>query len=1162
MASQSSAIELTNSPSKTYSDELPSEYTIPFTIRSQILPPLTGSVTGLLRFTTLPDGASVVADTNQQASAWLSLDPPENDFDLTLLTKLPFHQSKLPINWRRWSPLALLQILSKWSLGFWLEAHRARGCHAAWKKAISWMDTQSRGSTDGIELKKQILELLGNTRWSASLIGPGVARRGLETLCTYLSHEWLSGVHISDQISIMQDQLRSTTTDFDSQHLLVNLEFSNHLLKAYDDQHGYEEKKCYANLRKIEHDLGHGLLDSVGGLIHVNGNHFVVFVLNAEERFIGYGTPLVLKRACGDPGAVDNGSCGDPGSVNDGPAIIRIVDRDVPVTQQTDNHSCSVLSLNALRHHYIPESILLSSKSAVIAVERMRLMLHVLRVHCAYSDTPLSHDLSKDSEQSSRSTGSSSESGRSLSSSSRSTRSSIVSALKGVGKRIASSIMKQHQNSPRSSPKLKRLKTVSIKNFFTKVTREELLEQNHRESAQDADLRIDALEEARRREEKEQLAKCEAAMLHKRKSRKRKWEAEIAAGERDEDGIKHKKRTKTRRLRDHDTHGSNFDVAEASRPFREFKDIACDKKTSKCGRKRTKVQTATKNVNWKAPHLWLIIDEAAKSVGYPWSPKDIVDRLQHQHGKVFYRLKPQRISDWKDRTITDTLVWKDSVLKSVERRYRQGGHSTHSGILTPYPDLVKTIMHDLQELRDTSVALDITVIRGIMIALITHHAPEVFEKENNAGKRFECPEQYVRRFVKCHLDWSIRRATIRDEDILDCFIVNSDQTQCLYSAGNKLTYEKTGSKQVSVVGADEKRAVTIMVGVSMSGEVLPFQTIYQGADETKSLPRPTSPGYAEAQQLGFRFEVSRTKTYWSTFRTMCSYVENILIPYFEKHKTRLSRPLQKCIWMIDVWSVHRSLEFRTWIKTKYVWIIVIFVPGGCTPLLQACDVGIQKILKLAIKRSSHSDVVEETLEQLPRGVSAKEVHIKKNIGILRNRLVQWLINGYNAINKESIVKQAFRLCAAGDFNLSYESLTSLAAKQELLALRQTDPAFYAEITSGQNGQAPLGDGPYVEDNDRTLDGLNDDSSSRLASVTALLSTKRNVMKQVTAGEDQYSDSDDDEQVPGFEKHTDEGEVMVPAKVQRVPRGSAVVLRQSTTRMLNGSDSMMMNQMMS
>ncbi|KAI0812465.1 hypothetical protein BC629DRAFT_1274243, partial [Irpex lacteus] len=139
-----------------------------------------------------------------------------------------------------------------------------------------------------------------------------------------------------------------------------------------------------------------------------------------------------------------------------------------------------------------------------------------------------------------------------------------------------------------------------------------------------------------------------------------------------------------------------------------------------------------------------------------------------------------------------------------------------------------------------------------MIGIITHHAPEVFEKEDKNGKRFRCTEAFVRLYLNRTMGWSLRRSTragqkipanadellfqaclraaalIRDEDILDVFVVNTDQTQVVYSTDGKSTYNRIGEKQVQVEGKEEKRAFTLVVGVSMSGEALPFQAIYHG----------------------------------------------------------------------------------------------------------------------------------------------------------------------------------------------------------------------------------------------------------------------------------------------------------------------------------------------
>jgi hypothetical protein len=75
---------------------------------------------------------------------------------------------------------------------------------------------------------------------------------------------------------------------------------------------------------------------------------------------------------------------------------------------------------------------------------------------------------------------------------------------------------------------------------------------------------------------------------------------------------------------------------------------------------------------------------------------------------------------------------------------------------------------------------------------------------------------------------------------------------------------------------------------------------------------------------------------------MRSFVDNILAPYFDNKKLKLHLPpCQKVLWQINVWSVHRSNEFRNWMKEYHPWIILDFVPGGCTGVHQPCDVGIQ-----------------------------------------------------------------------------------------------------------------------------------------------------------------------------------------------------------------------------
>ncbi|KZS86486.1 hypothetical protein SISNIDRAFT_399263, partial [Sistotremastrum niveocremeum HHB9708] len=100
---------------------------------------------------------------------------------------------------------------------------------------------------------------------------------------------------------------------------------------------------------------------------------------------------------------------------------------------------------------------------------------------------------------------------------------------------------------------------------------------------------------------------------------------------------------------------------------------------------------------------------------------------------------------------------------------------------------------------------------------------------------------------------------------------------------------------------------------------------------------------------------------------------------------------------------------------------------------------IQRPLKQEIQRRAHAHVVQDVLQKLKNGTPPKRVKPNRTIGVLRNRSVEWIVRGYEAINNSKLVKKAFELCRAGEFNLSYESLTSDAMRKSLRDLKRLNP---------------------------------------------------------------------------------------------------------------------------
>lgn len=472
------------------------------------------------------------------------------------------------------------------------------------------------------------------------------------------------------------------------------------------------------------------------------------------------------------------------------------------------------------------------------------------------------------------------------------------------------------------------------------------------------------------------------------------------------------------------------EFAEATRPKRAIRAALHTKSRKPQGRKSTKLKTRAIYVNWHTPLLWGQIMKAASdpSVGWTMSTTAIKKVLMQRSPESFAKLNRSTIEGWIDRS-GPKPKWSDSSLQMAEKGHSQGGHAAGArGALAAHPDVVKSIIARLEALRNAGTPLTLVSVRGIVVATITAMAPEIFERKARDGSTFRCSDSFLRQFLHGSLHWSERRATrdghklpldwealcmkaflrlvhdVKEYNVPSELYINTDQTNMIYAQGTKLTWAPTGSKQVGVVGTEEKRAVTLCVSVANSGVLLPFQAVYQG-ETYRSTPTATAPHYKDTVNAGMHYEYGSKKTYWSTQRTMQRLVDTIIVPYLEEQKKKLPDlpPNQNSIWQIDVWSVHRSKEFRDWMKEHHTDILLHFVPAGCTPVFQACDVGIQRILKHSLKRSYHRDVVNEVLAQLDDGKDV--ITIAKAVGVLRDRTVGWVWNAYNTLNHEHIVKK-------------------------------------------------------------------------------------------------------------------------------------------------------------
>lgn len=112
-------------------------------------------------------------------------------------------------------------------------------------------------------------------------------------------------------------------------------------------------------------------------------------------------------------------------------------------------------------------------------------------------------------------------------------------------------------------------------------------------------------------------------------------------------------------------------------------------------------------------------------------------------------------------------------------------------------------------------------------------------------------------------------------------IINLDQTGCKFVPCSEWTLAVEGSKQVEVRGLDDKREMTTLLSITLSGKVLPPQLIYAGKN-----PRCHPAGVFFPDD----WNVSHSLNHWSNESTMLEYADKVLIPYVNETKTALGLP--------------------------------------------------------------------------------------------------------------------------------------------------------------------------------------------------------------------------------------------------------------------------------
>ncbi|PPQ83183.1 hypothetical protein CVT26_015804 [Gymnopilus dilepis] len=238
--------------------------------------------------------------------------------------------------------------LPLWTIEYWLAASQVLHAKRGWEAAIAWLRQKN---------SKEAIDLLKVLPWKAAL--PKHVSATVTDLAGFCSRKWLGTDHMDILITVLNDQLNVAQVQASIEPMsfaqkLIAL-YRNHRDRYFDENHF---------VRAVDQKLTMGQVEALGAAVGVcinekgvqlppgdaddvdAANHWCAFAVNIQQRALyyadsfGYSPPAelldVLKWWLGL-------------FFKEAFSI-----QSMTSTRQSDKVSCSILSINALAHHFLP----------------------------------------------------------------------------------------------------------------------------------------------------------------------------------------------------------------------------------------------------------------------------------------------------------------------------------------------------------------------------------------------------------------------------------------------------------------------------------------------------------------------------------------------------------------------------------------------------------------------------------------------------------------------------------------------------------------------------------------------------------------------------------------------------------------------------------------
>jgi DDE superfamily endonuclease len=172
---------------------------------------------------------------------------------------------------------------------------------------------------------------------------------------------------------------------------------------------------------------------------------------------------------------------------------------------------------------------------------------------------------------------------------------------------------------------------------------------------------------------------------------------------------------------------------------------------------------------------------------------------------------------------------------------------------------------------------------------------------------------------------------------------------------------------------------------------------------------------------------------------MKEYVQNIIEPYRKARITEHNLDKDAHVLLnLDVWAVHISAEFRTFLDNEHPHIHLVYVPANCTSKLQVADIALNYPFKHGFKRRFTRWAAGLIHSQI---IDGQPVGLKSHCGMtaIKPKVLSWAFESWKSLSTEKLlIQKGWQLCVIDFYDVLDKEQRVKAMRIGIQAKRPSD----------------------------------------------------------------------------------------------------------------------------